>query len=733
MQTELTVSHPTMQNTAKPATQQSVEKKCINFTKCGNNAQFRECNSCKKQRARDLEDPDINLCSGCYKPLTSDDHATCEKCRNRGQKNRKKCMTCKEPAYLNKYCKVHYDSLRSIRNEMYEVAKAKLEASIQESNTDVADLNENLEDFAESDDNVLEDEENITQSKPNEYDIFSTDMLNSSYVGGLFDGDGSLGIIAIGKNKAHYQMIIQFSQSVTNILYLLQQKYGGYVYKGRKRGTQRQQYCYRISGRFSQKLLNDLNNGCIIKHHQAVNCSNFIPLIDKHNPVEKQKLHANNRALNHNTLNPEKPMYKMDNSYIAGLFDAEGCFLINVKSDRPIQSAALALQISQKTHPDILDEIQEYLGYGTVNSERTKWVVENQNDIQQFLKVIEGKIIVKEYQFRYYKLFLENRIKYFRKKVPEEQIQLYKEWRELISKDKHEDRNTENDESNSLVDDSNSNASADDNSSSSSDNNSSSSNPRRKTIILAKPLKLPLKTDFNKPAKQILNLEKKPVVYKRGEEHHSTGVKFDDEHRMKISLAKSGVNTGLTKEQFSEVRTLLKDGKTKVFIADRLKCDRNLVTKIEAGLLHADERDDLSAEKLKEYYNTYIKKHSENKALRKELSPQMTNSINKRIVKDLDTLIDILLYKFKVNHVTKKLYTSKYVCEHYSRIEDYKRITEEVVKNLWSGKSKFYEEEFSNSSITFERFNNLCAQKRDLKQTSDNTDDIPELINIADI
>lgn len=293
-------------------------------------------------------------------------------------------------------------------------------------------------------DDIIDEKLNISDDINDEEQIISDDkynipdamnILTNSYLGGLFDGDGSFVIHKL-KNGG-FQMLIHLSQSVTNILYCLKEKYGGYIYIGRKRENQRQQYSFRIAGLQATKLLTDLSDGCILKYHQAINCRSFLNLIGKlHMNDEKTELYNKNMSLNHGTLILDKPFNKINDDYIAGLFDSEGCLGITTKQSGKTE---IYVQITQKNNPEILEKIKTYLGYGST-TRKNKYLIYSISDILKFLNIIEGKVIVKQYQLTYFKQFVQSKQKYPGLNISDKELKLRETWIDILKKDKHEDR-----------------------------------------------------------------------------------------------------------------------------------------------------------------------------------------------------------------------------------------------------------------------------------------------------
>ena len=611
--------------------------RCRNYNECNNMATLRytECNPCRKQRNLSLmiqlnPDKQIQICSGgCGRTITDEKFKTCDICRSR--KSKSVCKICKDDVYLNKYCEKHYNEFRKTTN--------------------VIKLNNK--------DDLKENNSHLHQEKyDNKYFIENAiDKLTGGYLGGLFDGDGSF---IIHKLDSGYQLSVQLSQSVKNILILLQQKYGGYIYGGkRKNNNQRINYAFRLCGKNALRLLLDIKDHIILKYHQLLNCIDFITSISTINNNEIKELHyIKNRQLNNFEIVLDKPLDRLNDNYIAGIFDAEGCIGI-MRRNNTVITPTLYAQISQKNHPIILEKIKEYLGFGKIKDD-LKWHTDKYDDLDIFLNHIEGKIIIKQYQYICFKEFLDSCKKFGSVLTTDElnhRLFLHKE----IHDDKHIDRLSIN-TTNILIDDTDNISDFSDDLVSDNDDNDDNENEEinknffdnfseeinkksdtfseeifkpkltfKKKKIIEPKLTLKFKKNIqnykNKDDKKLSTTEKtilnnklahdkiksewdnthEKTVKNIGEKNPNFGKSFDYEHKLKISLANSARTVKLTREQFVETRKLLKNKHTIISIAKKFKCDRNFIAKIKNGYKHPDEVMNLSSIEFKEYEDSYLK------------------------------------------------------------------------------------------------------------------------------
>jgi hypothetical protein len=75
--------------------------------------------------------------------------------------------------------------------------------------------------------------------------------------------------------------------------------------------------------------------------------------------------------------------------YIAGLFDAEGCFYISSKN-----LSKMYISITQKNHPEVLVYISKLLGFGTIDCE-DKLKIYKKTDCLKFIHLVKPHLIVK--------------------------------------------------------------------------------------------------------------------------------------------------------------------------------------------------------------------------------------------------------------------------------------------------------------------------------------------------
>lgn len=233
-----------------------------------------------------------------------------------------------------------------------------------------------------------------------------------SYIAGFIDGDGC---IFIRKIKGGFQSGINISQCRTNILQVIRYHFGGSITTNASRNNKvdnimnesqetihkyniRNQYSLTIRSNEYASLLDYIKCSNIIKEPQFNALYQFSKICNQQNIIEK-KQELYDLCLNKKTIF-EYDISRLNIEYIQGLFDAEGCIYIDIK-----KMSRFKISITQKTHPQILIEIQKFLGFGKVNSEN-KYVIYNTSDCLKFLELMKPGVIVKYNQVIAFETFL---------------------------------------------------------------------------------------------------------------------------------------------------------------------------------------------------------------------------------------------------------------------------------------------------------------------------------------
>jgi hypothetical protein len=161
----------------------------------------------------------------------------------------------------------------------------------------------------------------------------------------------------------------------------------------------RNQYNLLIRNNEYQILLDYLQNSFIIKEqkYQCLYEFNKIANLPNKNK-EKEKLYLTCSELNKKCDLNKEYLTRLNIEYISGLFDAEGCLFINK------DFIGVKIKISQKNHPLILDEIVNFLGFGT--ADKYDFKIYKKSDCLKFIHLVKEHLIVKYNQTIAFETFL---------------------------------------------------------------------------------------------------------------------------------------------------------------------------------------------------------------------------------------------------------------------------------------------------------------------------------------
>lgn len=225
---------------------------------------------------------------------------------------------------------------------------------------------------------------------------------NASYIAGFIDGDGC---IFIRKISDGFQTGIQISQSRINILLILQHHFGGTIRQSHTNRTNasdtlRNQYNLNIRSNEYKLILSYIYHHIIIKTCQIKALKEISNYVNKTKfNDKKEKCYFACSTANKNKTFDCQHLVKMNDEYISGLFDAEGCLYISKN-----KMGSHFISISQKSHPEVLESIKQYLGFGNVY--KSTYVINSKESCLKFIKIVEHNLIVKYNQCQYYKQYL---------------------------------------------------------------------------------------------------------------------------------------------------------------------------------------------------------------------------------------------------------------------------------------------------------------------------------------
>ena len=485
----------------------------------------------------------------------------------------------------------------------------------------------------------------------------SDQFLYPEYLAGFFDSDGS---IYFDKTT----LKINFSQCVLNVLLLIQKKYGGTLYKNNKRSdVKRIEYNLIISGEYCKEIINILSQTSVLKIDKINIGKEYLKYINKESSYEKTELIEKFKTL---TKQDDEIYFNRINwKYIAGMFDGDGCITINY-CDLDKNRLNITFSICQKYTPKFLEYIKNFmindLNETKISCNKLNIIVSNKEVITKIYDKIKNYIHIKKYQFEcLIKMIIE-----YKKDIVD--LDLIKSLGLEMNKNKHDDVNYDlNILENNIV--------------TSITNN-----------IVNKIDEIQDKEMINKTYTKILQSEKK-----MGINNPNYGKEMSEDHKSKISMANSKVKRGdkytdhVLKEIFQLKGIMLQKD-----VAEKYNCNREIIRRIWAEEMVPTNHPNFG--KLK------IKNNDNNKT-----SAQKTSESKKTL--DNAVYLEIILWKKKKLNGEKlngKIISSTKLAEHLS--EKYnQKVTNDIIKNTWSGKTKLHEFN-DNNEISYDEYLEIIAK-----------------------
>ena len=223
-------------------------------------------------------------------------------------------------------------------------------------------------------------------------------MLSStqlqSYIAGFADGDAS---ICIGKCNGGFQLKIDFTQCNKAFLVDLNGYFNGqgrlYTDLRKCKYTREQASSLRFCGIKAFPVLELMKTNAIIKAEQAKYAIQFLSLINKQDKYdEKESFYKKMKELNANKQSYTKDYSRINEAYIAGLFDAEGNVYCAFKN-----RLKFYVKITQKSDPMLLVHIRDYLGFGNIpQSEQFRLKFHSKPNIQSFYETVSNHSCIKK-------------------------------------------------------------------------------------------------------------------------------------------------------------------------------------------------------------------------------------------------------------------------------------------------------------------------------------------------
>jgi hypothetical protein len=260
----------------------------------------------------------------------------------------------------------------------------------------------------------------ISEDNQKHLQRFISGPPHPSYIAGFIDGDGC---IFIRKIKDGYQSGISITQCRTNILQIIRYHFGGSISSSANRNNKiinimsneeyyykyniRNQYNLLIRNNEYEILLNYLRNSFIIKEKQYQYLYDINKITNLPNKIEeKELLYLKCSDSNKHCELNEIYLSRLNIEYISGLFDAEGCIYIDKSTLK------FRISIAQKNHPELLNEIIKYLGFG--KAEKYEFKIYKHSDCLKFIQLVKTQLIVKYNQAIAFETFLKTNAKYLK-------------------------------------------------------------------------------------------------------------------------------------------------------------------------------------------------------------------------------------------------------------------------------------------------------------------------------
>jgi hypothetical protein len=317
--------------------------------------------------------------------------------------------------------------------------------------------------------------------------------------------------------------------------------------------TQRNQYNLLIRSNEYSLLLKFIKNNMVIKNGQ-INCLNdFLQLVNSQNKSEeKEELHMKCSNYNKQKISNNIIFGNITIEYIAGLFDAEGCFYICLK-----KFSKSYISITQKNNPLVLVYISEFLGLGNIDCEN-KFKIYKQSDCLKFIQLVKEHLIVKYNQAEAFETFLTTNDDYIKEemyKICNEEKHKIETFSELNQNENGKERYLE-------------------------------------TLKLRN-----IKTQI---CREILNNQfyKEKSEKMKGEGNHNYGKSFSEETKKKMSTSIRNAKGGVSDEIIIQVRKLIEEGHKNIEIQELLGLPRHIVTRIKNGDLVCRNEEKINKHKM---------------------------------------------------------------------------------------------------------------------------------------
>jgi len=472
---------------------------------------------------------------------------------------------------------------------------------------------------------------------------------DDEWLAGFIDGDGSVSVI----DERYLKCEIEQCDPI--VLLKIQHKYGGVISKRLNSGENaRPIYKLTLACNYSRSLLENIANHVIIEKQKIDACMEYFQAFD--NAHEEQVSIAIDK-IRTKTKSSGSNYERICDSYIAGLFDAEGEVGLTLSQNKT--SAKYSISITQKLDIDLLTRIKEHFGYGKVGNVR--FIIYKKDHIIDFIKRVIRYVVVKKRQCEYMLQFFDNKltlkdaidaIKQEKHKV----VDISKELRTCVNnaRIKLKKPNTEK----------------------------QIQKHKEWCKLKSEQMKGPGNPNFNKPrSKTHLIHQKQGCTLARIEK----------------------VGRKVTDEQILEIRALYASGTKPQAIADKFKLSRQYATNIAKGKILT--KDELTNEEKivalleqKHQVKAEVKAAIANGKSSKALG--LEKSVKGRRKLPVEVILQIMESKIKNPDQSVRDVLSIYK-------NQYPAITEWMVKNYHNGKILMFENEFPIATYTWEDFQRM--------------------------
>lgn len=339
------------------------------------------------------------ICNRCNRGFEKNGNVRCDQCNQKGQKKKNEaCQFIKKNGdqctnqrkKKSQYCGTHIgyaDKGVTPANRCIDCGDPKESSNVRVCRKCLNTRNEKAQEKR----SVAKE---IRMNKPVKSISQDEWEISPYFVGGFFDGDGS---ICIDKN---YCLQVSFSQCPPEILHKLQGVFGGKIYK-RDNTNKRDQHNLRVCGTECEKIIRYLDIGCILKWEQIQVAKKFIRLGGVWNlEQEKETKYQEMKSLN----NSYKKTHTIDRyglinwEYLAGLFDAEGCIQTRSKrTNKGTFDSINYIKITQSYCLKFLEAIKKFVGHGRIETNNV-WKTDRIDFVKWDLNKMLKYLVVKKHQ-----------------------------------------------------------------------------------------------------------------------------------------------------------------------------------------------------------------------------------------------------------------------------------------------------------------------------------------------